>query len=111
MHFTRFITIKLHEDVIPNLDETISILIRASGRSSRDLGAMVIENFGTRTTGACIAHHPKVIRCIARAFVIPNSHNSFFGNSDLLEPNVVRFIILGVDRYPQFIFREFKNFG
>ena len=76
MHLTHLIAIKLHEDVIPNLNKTIAILIRTAGGSPRYLWTMIIENFSARSTRACITHHPKIIRRITRPFVVANPNDA-----------------------------------
>src|SRR5262249_16894338 len=53
--------LKLHEDEIPNLDETIAILLGRTGRAAPDLRAVIIEDFRARPARACIAHGPEII--------------------------------------------------
>ena len=36
---------KLHEHQIPDLDETVAILIRGAGRATGDVVAMIVKNF------------------------------------------------------------------
>jgi hypothetical protein len=37
--------LELHEDQVPDLDETIAVLIGAAGRTAWDVVAMVVEDF------------------------------------------------------------------
>ena len=53
--------VELHEHVVPDLDETVTILFRAAGRAARDMGAVVVKNLAARATGAGVGHHPEII--------------------------------------------------
>ena len=52
----------LHEDDVPDLDETISILIRAARWAAPDVIAVIIENLCARAAGAGRAHLPEIVR-------------------------------------------------
>ena len=61
MHFATFVAVKLHEDVVPDFNETIAIFFRASWRASPDFWAVVIENLRARAARASVAHGPEVV--------------------------------------------------
>ena len=111
MHVAGFITIKLHEDVIPDLNEAITILIRTARRAARNMLTMIIKNLGARTAWAGITHHPKVIRRITRAFVIPNTNDAIGRNPNLVFPNRVGLIIFSIHSDQQFILGQLKDLG
>ena len=46
----------LHEDEVPDFNETVSVLVGRTGRSARNMVAMVKEDFGTGAAGTRIAH-------------------------------------------------------
>ena len=51
----------LHEDVVPDLDEAVAVLIGAAGRAAPDMVAMVIEDLGARPARARRPHPPEVV--------------------------------------------------
>ena len=51
----------LHEDIVPDLDKTITIFFRAARWTAPDMLAVIIENFGARAARAGITHAPEVI--------------------------------------------------
>ena len=61
MHFAAFVTVELHEDVVPDFNETVAIFFRASWRASPDFWAVVIENFRAMAARACVTHGPEVV--------------------------------------------------
>ncbi|MNS83762.1 hypothetical protein D3C72_1175640 [compost metagenome] len=38
--------LELHEDVVPDLDEAVAVLVRRTGRAAEDVVAVVVEDFG-----------------------------------------------------------------
>ena len=61
MHFAAFVAVELHEDVVPDFNETVAIFFRASWRASPDFWAVVIENLRARAARASVAHGPEVV--------------------------------------------------
>ena len=53
--------LELHEDVVPDLDVAITVLVRRAGRAAGDLVAVVPEDLGAGTAGAAVAHGPEVV--------------------------------------------------
>ena len=54
--------LELHEDVVPDLDVAVAVLVRAAGRAAGDLVAVVPEDFGAGAAGTAVAHGPEVVR-------------------------------------------------
>ena len=52
----------LHEDEVPDLDETVAILIGAAGRAAGNVVAVVVEDLGARAARAGVAHAPEIVR-------------------------------------------------
>jgi hypothetical protein len=53
--------LELHEDVVPEFEEAVAILIGGARRAALQFVALVVENFRARTAGAVIAHHPEIV--------------------------------------------------
>src|SRR6266404_5610819 len=53
-------TLILHEHEIPDLDVTVAVFVRRTGRPARDRRTVVIENLTARTARTRIAHGPEV---------------------------------------------------
>ena len=51
----------LHEHEVPDLDEAVAVLVRASGRAAGDMVAMVEEYLRTRPARAIVAHRPEIV--------------------------------------------------
>ena len=51
----------LHEDVVPDLDEPVAVLIGRAGRTTPDMVAVVIENLGAGAAGTGRTHAPEVV--------------------------------------------------
>ncbi len=93
MHHTRFIAVELHEDVVPDFDETVAVFIGRARRPARNMRAVVVENLGTGAAGACIAHHPEVVRGVASALVVADADDTFGRHTDLSGPDIVGFVV------------------
>ena len=87
---------KLHEDVVPNLDETVAVFFCRTGRPTPNVFTMVVKNFRARPARPCIGHHPEVIGLVFAAFVVANANHALRWQTDFLRPNVVGFIVLVV---------------
>ena len=103
MHYARFIAVVLHKYVIPNLDVTVTIFIGAAGRAAWYFGAVIIEDLSAGAARSGIAHHPKIIRSVASAFVVTNSNNAVCWNANDFIPNFVCFVIFGIHRDQQLL--------
>src|SRR5690606_24210839 len=54
--------LELHEDEVPELQEPVAVLFRASGRPAPDVVAPVDEYFRARPAWPGIAHGPEIVR-------------------------------------------------
>src|SRR6185369_16468537 len=52
-------TIELRKHQIPELDETITVLIRRTRRAAGYFRSVVVEDLGARSARPCIAHRPE----------------------------------------------------
>ena len=51
----------LHEHQVPDLDKAVAILVRAAGRATGDVIAVIVEDFRAGTAGASVAHRPEIV--------------------------------------------------
>src|SRR5690606_17050452 len=51
----------LHEQEVPDLDETVSILVRAARRAAGDMLAMIVEDFRAGAARTRIPHGPEIV--------------------------------------------------
>ena len=61
VQFPALVAVVLHEHQIPDFNEAIQVLALTARRASRNIFAMIIEDFATGATGTGIAHLPKII--------------------------------------------------
>src|SRR5207248_6295974 len=54
--------LELHEDEVPEFEEAIAVLLRATRRAAPDVLATVDENLRARPARARVAHRPEIIR-------------------------------------------------
>ncbi|KFB74293.1 MAG: hypothetical protein AW09_000414 [Candidatus Accumulibacter phosphatis] len=62
---------------------------------------MVVEDFRTGSARTGVAHHPEVVGSVARTLVVTDAHHPLGRHTDLPRPDVVGFVVLGIDRHPQ----------
>ena len=86
--------LELHEHEVPYFDKTVAIFIRASGRATKDMVAMVIKNFAAWTAWPRVAHRPEII-------VRGDTDNAVFRKARNLAPQVECLIIGVIDRRRQ----------
>ncbi len=103
VHHAVFGAVELHEDVVPDLDVAVAVLVGRTGRAAGDVGAVVVEDLGARAAGAGVAHHPEVVGHVARALVVADAHDAFSGHAHGLVPDVVGLVVVRVDRHPQLV--------
>ena len=53
--------LELHEDQVPEFQETVAVLFRGAGRPALDMLAPVDEYFRARAAGAGVAHCPEIV--------------------------------------------------
>ena len=102
--------VELHENVIPDLDVAIAILFWRAGWAAPDVLAVIKENLGAWATGAGIAHGPEVVGSVRSALVITDTDHPLSGHADFLGPDVVRLVIGGIDRNPEFLLGQLQPF-
>ena len=110
MHHARFVAVELHEHVVPDFDVAVAIFFWRTGQAARNMFAVIIEDFSTGAARAGITHHPEIVGCVARTLVVPYAYHAIRTQSHFFSPDVVGFIVLGIHRDVQLIFREFVNF-
>ncbi len=104
-------TVELHEHHVPDLDETIAILFSRARWATPDIGTVIVKNFGARTTWPRITHLPEVIRRIGCALIVTNPHNPIRRNTNLLGPDIIGFVIGGIDGNQQLLLWQFQYRG
>ncbi len=111
VHHAVFGAVELHEDVVPDLDVAVAVLFGRARRAARDLGAVVVEDLGARAARAGVAHHPEVVRGVARALVVADADDAFGRHAHGLVPDVVGLVVLGIDGDPQLVGRQLEVDG
>jgi len=79
MHDAGLVAVELHEDVVPDFDVAIAILVLAARGAAPDMFAVVVEDFGAGTAGTRLAHHPEIVRGVARALVVADADHALGG--------------------------------
>jgi hypothetical protein len=101
-----FGAVELHEDVVPDLDVAVAVLVWRPRRTARHLRAVVVEDLRARTTRPGVAHHPEVVGHVAPALVVADAHDALGRQADVLDPDVVGLVVLGVDGGPELVGRQ-----
>jgi hypothetical protein len=101
VHDAPLVAVELHEDVVPDLDVAVALLVRRSRRPARNSLAVVVEDLGARPAGAGVAHHPEVVRGVARTLVVADAHDALGRHADVARPQLVGLVILGIDADPE----------
>jgi hypothetical protein len=97
VHDTGLVAVELHEDVVPDLDVAVALLVGRSRRPAGNSLAVVVEDFRARSAGTGVAHHPEVVGGVARTLVVADAHHPLGRHADLARPDVVGLVILGID--------------
>ena len=98
------VVVKLCEDVVPELDVSVAVAARfAVGLAAAVLFAAVEVDLRARAARTA-ADLPEVV-------VLAETHNALFRHTDLILPDVVRFVVIQIDRRPELIDRHFHHFG
>ena len=82
----------LHEDVVPDLDKPVAVLIGAARRTAPNVRPVVIENLCARTAGSGWPHAPEVV-------IVIDSDDLVIGKAGHLLPDCGRFVVSVIDRY------------
>ena len=103
--------VELHEHVVPDFNEAVTVFTGAAGWAAGDVLAMVIKNLAARPARAGVSHHPEVVRRVFFALVVANAHNAVGGQANLVVPDVVGLLVVNVDGGQQLFRRQFVDFG
>jgi hypothetical protein len=106
MHDAGLVAVELHEDVVPDLDVAVAVLVLAARGAAPDVLAMVVEDFGAGTARTGVAHHPEIVGGVARALVVADADHALGRHADLPGPDVVGLVVLGIDRDPKLVLRQ-----
>ena len=93
----------LHENDVPDFDETVAVFFGRSRRATPDVVAVIVEDLSTRAAGAGRAHLPEVV---GRR----DANDPVFRNADFL-PDFKGFIIGVIDGGQQARLVDGKVFG
>ena len=110
-HRAVFLHVELHEHVVPDLDEAVTVFFGAAWRAAGDLWAVVVEDFGARAAGACVGHHPEVVGLVAAALVVANADHALGRQADFLGPDVVGLVVFLVHRGQQALGWQLVDLG
>ncbi len=80
----------LHEDEVPDLDEAVSVLIRAAGRPAFDVRTVIVENLRAGPARADIAHRPEIVGA-------GDADDLLVRKAGDLSPQRRRLLIVGID--------------
>ncbi len=87
----------LHEDEVPDFNETVAVFVGTARRATPDVIAMVKEDFRTRTTRTGIAHRPEVIGG-------RNTDDAVIRQTANLFPKTMGFVIGVINRDQKLVF-------
>ncbi len=89
----------LHEDEIPDLDETVAVGVRRTGRAAGNVVAVVVEDFRAGAAGAGVAHRPEIVGAgDAQDFPVRQA-------GDLL-PQIEGVVVVDINRDQQLLGRD-----
>ncbi len=109
VEFAGRVTVKLREDEVPDFHVTVAVFIRTPRRAALHGRTAVIEDFRARTAGTGVAHHPEVVRHVARALVVADADDALGRHVDFVQPDVVGLIVLEIDGDPEAFRRQLIN--
>ncbi len=102
--------VELHEDVVPDLDVAIAVFFRRTGWAAPDVRAVVVEDLGARAARAGVAHGPEVVGGVRGALVVADAHHALGRHADFLGPDIVGFVVSGVDGDPELFLWQVQPF-
>ena len=108
---TVFCHIELHEDVVPDFNETVAVFFRAARGATRNVRAMIVKNFAAWTARAGVSHHPEVIALVASTFVVTDTDDTVCGQADFFGPNIVGLVVFFIDGGNQALFGQLVDLG
>ena len=92
-HVAVRVPVELHEDEVPDLDESVPVLVGGPGRPARDLRAVVVEHLGARAARPDVPHRPEVV-------LLPAAHDARRLDADVPAPDVRRLVVVLEDGDP-----------
>ena len=92
-------SLELHEHEIPDLDEAVAVGVRRTGRTARNVVAVIVENLRAWAARAGVAHRPKVVGC-------GDADDPLFGQTRDLPPQIERFVIVVIDGDGELVRRQ-----
>ena len=98
--------VELHENVVPDLNESVAIFTGAAGGATGNVGAVVVKDLRARTAGPGIGHHPEVVRRVFFALVVTNADHALRRQADFFRPDVVGLLVVDVDGGGEFVGRQ-----
>ena len=94
----------LHEDEVPDLDETVAVLLGRARRAAGDALAVVVEDLGARTARARVAHLPEIVRG-------RDADDLRLRQAGDLLPEIERLVVLGKDGDQELVLGEAELLG
>ncbi len=82
--------LELHEDEIPDLDETVAVGVGRAGRTAWNVVPVIVENLRARAARAGVAHRPEIVAC-------GDADDPRLGEARDLAPQVERLVIVVID--------------
>ena len=111
VHHAVFGAVELHEDVVPDFDVAVAVLLGAARRAAGHCRTVVVEDLAARPARAGVAHHPEVVGRVARALVVADAHDALGRQPDHLQPDVVGLVVLGIHRGPELVLGQLEVLG
>ena len=106
-----FVHLELHEHVVPDLDEAVTVFFGAAGWATRNVRAVVVKNLAARAARTGVGHHPEVVALVAPALVVANADHALGWQANFFRPNVVGLIVFHVDGGEQLLFGQLVHLG
>jgi len=91
------LAIELHEDVVPDLDVAIAVLIGRTGWTASDMVTVVVEDLRARAAGTGVGHLPEIVRGVRGALVVADADDPLGRQADHLVPQVVGLVVGVID--------------
>ncbi len=111
MHHALLVAVELHEHVVPDFDEAVTVLLGRTWKAAPDMLTMVVEHFRARTAGAGVAHHPEIVRGVAPTLVVADADHALGRHAHFPRPDVEGLVVLGIDGDPQPVLLQLEDFG
>ena len=104
-HVAFRVPVVLHEDQVPNFQESVAVAIHTAIRLTAAVGITAIQvNLAAGAARSCVAHGPKIL-----FFTQPD--HSFVGNTNLFVPQIIGFIVICINRSVEFLRRQAITIG